>query len=519
MKLERSYNAKRNILSGVINKMILTLLPFFLRTTILYVMGKEYLGLGSLFTSILQVLSLSELGFSNAVVFSMYEPIANNDNKTLCAILNFYRKIYFSIGLVILGAGLAVMPFLPKLIKGGWPSDINLYYLYFLFLINTALSYLLFAYRGAVLNGYQRTDIISNINTVVNIVFYGLQIAGLFLTRNYYTYVYLLIACNVAINIRTLISSKKMFPDIVPEGKIDPAIRRTMLLKVRGLMLGKICATSRNAFDNIFMTAFVGLAAAGIYSNYFYILTALTGIMATIQTGILGGVGNSIVMESQRKNYDDMNRINFFYMWIGGWFAICLLCLYQPFTELVWKKDMLFPFGAAALFALYFYVLKMGDIRHVYVEANGLWWENRYRAVAEALGNLILNYVLGKHFGVYGILAATLITLFGINFLWGSTIIFKYYFTHIGCGEYYRLHAFYGAVTLLGGGVCLAVSHFLPGTLLTRFFLTGIICCIVPNVFYYLIYRHSRIYKASMPWILDVLRIPKGSAIRKIALR
>jgi len=410
MRLERTRNAKRNILFGVINRMTLTLLPFFLRTTIIYVIGKQYLGLGSLFSSILQVLSLSELGFSNAVVYSMYEPIANNDHKTLCALLNYFKRVYFIIGLIILGAGAAIMPILPRLIHNGYPADINLYYLYSLFLINTALSYLLFAYRGAVLNGYQRTDVTSNINTVVNVVCYIAQIIGLFLTKNYYVYVWLLIACNVAINIWTLISSKRLFPEIRPEGRLDPAVRKNVLLKVRGLMLGKICGTSRNAFDSIFVTAFIGLTANAIYGNYFYILNALTGIMATVEPAILGGVGNSIVIESREKNYLDMTRINFAYMWIGGWFAICLLCLYQPFTELAWKKDMLLPFGAAALFAVYFYVLKMGDIRHVYVSAKGLWWENRYRAIAEALGNLVLNYILGKYFGIYGILAATLIT-------------------------------------------------------------------------------------------------------------
>ena len=498
--------------------MALTLMPFLLRTTIIYVIGSEYLGLSSLFSSILQVLSLSELGFSNAVVYSMYEPIAANDRKTLCAILNYFRRIYLVIGVIIIGAGLAVMPFLPKLIRNGYPADINLYYLYILFLINTALSYLLFAYRGALLGAYQRTDITSKVNTVVNVACYGLQILGLFLTKNYYVYVYLLILCNVAINFWTCHCAKRLFPDITPTGRLSREMKQTIFTRVKGLMLGKICGTSRNAFDSIFISAFVGLTANAIYNNYFYILNAVTGIMGIIEPAILGGVGNSIVLESQKKNYRDLTRINFLYMWIGGWFAICLLCLYQPFTELAWTKDMLLPFSAAALFTLYFYILKMGDVRHVYVQACGIWWENRYRAIAEALANLVLNYVLGKMFGLYGILAATLISLFVINFLWGSTIIFKYYFTEIRCSKYYKTHALYAMVTCLGGAACLGLSSMIGGPLIVRFIAAGVICMIVPHVIYILVYHRTGIYRESMEWLFGIIHIPGEKFVRKIML-
>ena len=93
MKLERAKNTKRNMVFGFINKIICMLFPFVIRTIIIRIIGKEYLGLDSLFTSILQVLNLAEMGFSSAVVYNMYKPIAEENDDLLCQILKFYKKV------------------------------------------------------------------------------------------------------------------------------------------------------------------------------------------------------------------------------------------------------------------------------------------------------------------------------------------------------------------------------------------------------------------------------------------
>lgn len=145
--INRTKNTVRNVFWGFIDKIVLLILPFITRTLILKLIGEEYLGLNGLFTSIITVLNIADLGFGAAITYSMYKPIADNDNETLCAILNFYRKIYRIIGCVILVIGFSIMPFLPHLIKGSVPDDVNLYLLFTIYLSNTALSYLLFAYK------------------------------------------------------------------------------------------------------------------------------------------------------------------------------------------------------------------------------------------------------------------------------------------------------------------------------------------------------------------------------------
>ena len=187
--MDKLKNTKRNIIYGSINKIIMLLCPFIIRSIIIKKLGMDYVGLGSLFTSILQVLSLAELGFGSAIVYSMYKPIAEEDNKTLSALIYFYRRIYRIIGSIILVAGIAVMPLLKYIISGKYPADINIYILYLIYLVNTVASYFMYAYKQSILMAYQRNDVDSNISSIVNMVMYGLQIAALLLTRNYYTYI------------------------------------------------------------------------------------------------------------------------------------------------------------------------------------------------------------------------------------------------------------------------------------------------------------------------------------------
>ena len=175
-KIERTRNASRNIFFGIILKVYQILIPFMMRTAMIYLMGVQYLGLNSLFTSILQVLNLAELGVGSAMVYSMYKPIAEDDNITICALMKLYRLYYSVIGLIIAFFGMLLTPFIPKLISGNIPNNINIYFLYLLNLGATVLSYWLFAYKNSILQAYQRTDIVSKVTLVTNTIQYGLQI-------------------------------------------------------------------------------------------------------------------------------------------------------------------------------------------------------------------------------------------------------------------------------------------------------------------------------------------------------
>ena len=334
MKLNRTENSIRNIFWGVISKFVMLFFPFIIRTILIKSLGADYLGLNSLFTSILTVLNLAELGFSSAVVFNMYKPIAENDADTVCALMAYYRKVYHVIGVCVTVVGVALIPFLPHLISGSYPQSINITVLYLLFLANTSVSYFLFAYKNCILSAYQREDVISKITIVLKIVMYAMQMAALLLFHNYYWYVIAMIISTVATNIVTAYYSDKIYPQYQCRGEISEEKRKDIKKNIQGLMVGKVCMVSRNSFDSIFLSMFLGLQTVAIYGNYYYIMSAISGILTILMTSLSAGIGNSIATESMEKNYKDMNKFVFIYAWISGWCAVCLFCMFQTFMEI-----------------------------------------------------------------------------------------------------------------------------------------------------------------------------------------
>lgn len=499
--MNRTKNAVRNIVTGFINKFVMLFFPFIIRTILIKKLGAEYLGLNSLFVSILQVLNLTELGFSSAIIFSMYKPIADGDKKTICGLLNFYKKIYRCIGLVLLIIGLLLLPFLTSLIHGTYPNDINIYILYLIYLVNTVITYFLFAYKSALITAHQRNDLINNVSTFVLILQYLIQIIVLLILKNYYLYIIVNTFSNILNNLLVAYIAKKRYPDYVCDGSISVEEKKEIKKRVFGLIVQKICATTRNSLDSIYISAFFGLNVVAIYGNYYYIMNSVTGILAIIVSSMTASVGNSIVTESKQKNYNDMNKFNFLYMWISGWCTICLLCLYQPFVKLWVGENFMFPISVVFCFCAYFYTLKMGDILSVYYTGAGLWYEGRIRAVLESILNIVLNYILGKKFGIVGIILATEISLFSMNFLYGSQIIFKHYFKNKKLLEYYKYNFIYCIVTIIGMvftyKICLL---FDLGDILT-IIVRGIICIIVPNIIYYIFYFKLKSFKESKQFI------------------
>lgn len=510
MILEKSKNAKRNITFGFINKIVVMLLPFMVRTMIIKIMGEEFLGLNSLFTSILQVLNLSELGFSSAVTYSMYKPIAEDNKPAICALLNFYRKAYFFIGLIVLGVGFSMMPFLKHLIKGEIPVDINIYILYLFYLISTASSYLLFGYKISLLNGYQRQDVISNVLTITQTLMYVLQMVAIYFTKNYYIYLLMMPVCTILNNIINCYIVDRLYPDFKCEGKIQDRELSSIKKQVPGLMINKLCYISRNSFDSIFISAYLGLKLSAIYGNYYYIMNALVAILQVVSNSVLAGVGNSQVTLSVEENYATMKKMNFVYMWISGFCMTSLLCMYQPFMKLWVGEDLMCDYLTVILFALYFYALEMGVVRGIYSDAAGLWWENRYRAIIESLINFVLNYSLVRLMGINGIILATLLSLFVINFCWGSQIVFKYYFKDAKkMVAYYRFHAIFFLVTVVISSITVMVCRFININVWADVIIKLAICAILPNLLYLAAFYKTEMYAESIGWILSKFKLDK----------
>lgn len=505
MKSERIINTKRNAIWAAISKIVSIIFPFLSRTVLIHILGIEYIGLNGLFSSILQVLSLAELGFSSAIIYSMYKPLGEEEDETVCALLQFYKKIYSIIGLFVLGVGGVLIPFLPKLINGDYPSQVNLYVIYLIYLSNTVISYFLFAYKKSLLTALQRNDLISKVTLANKVILCLFQIIVLTLFKNFYIYLIIIPITTITDNLMSNWLATKYYGKYIPSGKLDSSTKHDIIEKTKGLLLHKICGVTRNACDNIVISIFLGITPVGIYSNYYYIMTSIRGMLDVISVSMSASIGNSVAFESVEKNYENLNVFTFMYEWICGWCTICLLCLYQPFMKIWTGEKGLFSFDIVIALCIYFYVWTMGDMKSQYSDANGLWYKDRFRTMCEAIGNVVLNVILVQRMGVFGVVIATVISYLIIGFPWSTKILFDNYFCKMGFRKYMLSHVKYAAVTLVAGSVTYYVTSKMPFEGIINLMLIGICCVVLPNIIYVCAYRKSVYLEPTFDYVKKVL--------------
>ena len=503
MKFARTKNTLRNIAFGSVNRVINIVLPFISRTVILYVMGTQYLGLSSLFSSILSFLSLTELGIGSAMVYSMYKPIAENDHTTIRALLNLYRKLYRIIGIIVLVIGLALLPFLKVLVPEELPADINLHVLYLVYLLNAVLSYWLFAYKNALLQAHQRDDINSKIASIITPLSYVVMLVSLFLTKNYYAYVIWLPIFTILTNLLRLVFVNRSFSGLEPEGEVPAELKRSIFKKTSALIGTKLNTVVLNAADNLVMSAFLGLTVIAMYGNYHYIMSSIIGFLGIIYSSMTAGLGNSLQTESLETNYHNFEKFSFINSWLVGWCAVCLVCLYQPFMMIWVGEDLMFPFYVVLEMGLYFYVYQIRKIPVVYKDAAGIWWEDRFRPYVCMIANVVLNIALVQVIGVSGIILSTVFSLF-ISIPWENYTIFKYVF-HRSSRPYYGKMLFSAATMLLAGVVTLWLCSVV-GNSIPAFLLKGCICVVVPNVIFALLNSKRPEFKEALQFVHRILK-------------
>lgn len=483
MKIERRKNASRNIITGILLMLLRTLIPFVLRTAMIYKLGMEYVGLDSLFVSILHVLNLAELGVGNAMVYSMYKPIAYDDSIKICALLNLYKKYYTLIGFIVLSAGLVIIPILPNLISGSIPQDINLYILYIINLLATVMSYWLFAYKSSLLIAYQRNDVSNKIQIVVFTVRYIIQLIAIICFENFYIYTMAVLFTQMLTNVVTCIVTNKMYPDYKPVGELSSKERKDVNRHIKDLFTAKLGSTVTNSADTIVISAFLGLTVLAKYNNYYYIMSALFGFMTIIFQSCLAGIGNSLVVETCEKNFEDFQKFSMLLTWIIGFFTVCLFCLFQPFIKIWVHEENMLDNSFVVLFCLYFFVYELTLIWATYKDAGGIWHKDRFRPFCVTIVNLGLNLLTVRILGLYGIILSTVISYIFVGMPWMLYNIFTCLF-HTRPWTYLRKLFWQIIVTVLACFISGVICRYLTYEGILGVFLKGIVVTIVSNVIF-----------------------------------
>ncbi len=488
----------KNTVVGVIAQFITLFTGLVVQTVFVRCMIDEYLGARGLFTSVLSVLSLAELGIGTVLVYSMYEPIAQNDERKLIALIRLYRKAYNIVALAILVVGLVLVPFLPFLIND-MDSVPHATLIYLLYLMNSVLSYI-YIYKTSILNADQKGYIVNVYTAIFSLVQCVGQIAVLVITHNFFVYMVIQIACTVLKNVAVSIQAEKMYAFLKSKEKIDLSKKekRAIFKNVFAMFNHRVGSTVLTSTDNIIISKFIGLVVCGYYYNFKLIVDTLNGFINQFFNSMLSSVGNMLVMESRETSYRTFKYLHFLSFWIYTFCTICFIEMVNPFV-LIWLGDekYLFDNFTVIMIGLNFYVIGIRKVPLVFKEAMGLLWNDRFKPIVESVLNIVISIVLIQSLGVAGIFFGTIISMV-LTSLWVEPyVLFKYGF-EMSTKEFWKRNIIYFIVS----GITITLTHLAAqqlaftgwADLLSKF---GV-CLIIPNVIILLLFFHTREFKDLM---------------------
>lgn len=490
----RISNVLRNIIGGVGGQIFTSVLQFVCRTVFISLLGATYLGVNGLFSNILSMLSLTELGIGSAIVFSMYKPIAENNEIEVAKLMNFYKIAYRVVAILVLVIGLTLTPFLDFFINDTSGIE-DLQFIFILILLNTVVSYL-YAYKGSMLTADQKAYVGVIIRNIFSVMQNVVQIIALIISRNYVLYLVVQIVTTFLANLYLAKYVDKKYPFLViyQNEKISKQERSVIMQKVKGMMLHKLGGFVLNSTDNLVISKFVGVLAVGIYSNYVLIINMIKTYLTQITSGVTASVGNLVAKEPKEKVYEVFNAMLLVYFWIYAFCFICLYVIFQPFITLWIGSEFLMSKAVLLLVLLNFYLNGFQDCINNFVNATGLFWETRYKPIFECVINLSVSIALAYTMGLPGVFIGTLVS-FICTFWVNPVVLFKKYFNKSTFGYFVRFSMYLVLTVVLALLLDTFISSNLSTNILGEVIIRIIVCLIVPNSLFVVLFFKSTEFK------------------------
>lgn len=508
-KRTRTAYSLLNIATGIGGYVVNTITGLVCRMIFTKALNAEYLGVNGLFSNILSMLSLAELGIGTAIVYALYKPLAEDDRPKIASLVNYFGKCYRIIGLLVAAMGLALLPFLNLIIRNQPDIQESIRLLYLIYLFNTAATYF-FSYRTTLLMAAQQSYIVNGVNYLCTIVQSVIQCVWLLLTHNFLGY---LIIQSVSVMVYNVVVSaivKKRFPCITEKNipPLDAGERNALSRNVRALVVWRVSGQLVNGTDNIIITFFRGLAAVGMASNYTLLTGTLTSLINLVFSSVTASVGNLNATESKEKQLSLFYSLNLANFWLYGWGAIGICFVSSDLVELLFGAGYVLPASIAFVLALNFYMVGMQSTVWTYKNTLGLFRPGRYLLTLTAAINLVCSIWLGQLWGLFGILFATAISRACTNTWYDPYAVF-----HHGFGEkvggYFKRYFTFASLLLITGAVCWLLCGLVHTAILTAVVLKLIICTVIPNAVFFLCFRNREefAYFAGLcRFLLDKLR-------------
>lgn len=496
MASSRTKKATRNILINFANQFITLLLSFLSRTVFIHTLGVEFLGINGLFSDVLGMLSMVDLGFNTAMVYSFYEPIAEGDQRKIAALITFYRRIYNWIATGVATVGLCLMPFIPYIVNT--EKKIPLLQVYYLFaLAGVVISYL-FVYKTSIITADQKNYLVTRITIVISIFRTLFQILLLLIFKNFIVYLMVGLIFNLVNNVLASHKAVAMYPYINNKEKLDKYEINEIFSNLKSVFIYKISSTILTATDNIIISILVGTVAVGYYSNYLMISNKLVQMIALVFSSLTAGIGNVIVTENAKKRYE------IFYVEQTISFIICGIvtpCFFSLVNDLlvVWLgKDFSMGYEMAFAVTLNVYLSCVLQPLWSYREATGLYRKTKWVMATAAICNLILSIFMGKIMGVVGIILASSISRV-VTYVWFEPrLLFREYFEK-SCFQYFKDVVYNLCIIIILSVIFMIISQKIVVTGWTSLLGKGILYVIISLTVMTIVYNKTE----GFMWFLE----------------
>lgn len=503
-KDSRTKNSIRNSSVSIINQILTVGMDFIVKTIFIAVLGSEYLGINGLFSNIITLLSLADLGIGVAIPYSLYKPLADNNKKKIQGLMNFYRKVYNIIGIIVIVVGLSLTPFLPHIIKD--MPDINgIYLIYMMFVIHSALSYF-FVYKKFLIESDQKGYIVSKITFICSLLLNIVRVIVLLITKNFILYLFCSIVFVLIQNFWYSYKANKMYPYIKEKNNeiISNEDKKEISNNVKALLIYKIGSVITLGTDNIVISKWIGLVAVGIYSNYILIVNSLNNVLMQLFNAITSSIGNLVVTNNERSK-SIYEKLNFFNFYIYSLCSICLLVLINPFMDLWLGENYILDNWVAILLAFNFYITGMQAVTNSFRTAYGLFYKAKFRPIVMVIINIVVSIILVKPLGISGVLIGTILSrLLTVAWL-DPYVVYKYGFKNNPI-SYYKRYVYYLIIFVLCGGGLYYISTLFVINNIFSWIITALIVFSLYNLIIYLLFKNTEEFKFFYKKVLNLLK-------------
>lgn len=508
--MSRINNSAKSLISALGTQILLFIFNFVNRTVFIHTLGIQYLGLNGLFGNIILMLSLTELGFGTAIMYSLYKPLAENDRTQITLLMKFYKKVYRIIGLVITTLGLMLLPFLFHLIKDPptFISQQKIYIIFTLYLMQSVSSYLFFAYKSTLLRANQKTYIINQVGYIFIFGSQLLQILTLYILKSYIIYVSIIIFSNIIQNIviARIVDKKYSFINEKTKEKIARKVFNDIIKNCYALSLYKINGVLINIISGLIISKFVGLVMVGLYSNYLLFTNGIAQITNYFITSINPSVGNlnadaSVGEDKKLLVFKVINMLTFM---MHGTIVITFFSTINPLITIWLGEKYVLSQSVVFLLCVNIYFLGNSCASFTFRTAKGLFWQAKYIPLIGIIINIGVSLALVKPFAIIGVLIGTVSTSVLTYGILDPYIIYKYGFHH-SIKTYYLKNLLYDIIILSCGGLVYCISNLLPLNGILRIFVTGIIAVSLSGLSF-LIFFQSNEFKYLKLIVLSLLK-------------